>query len=183
MEGSGLLDAEELALFALRALENSDLEKALITVKTALLRSEFPLICHAIAGKAYARMELWEKASQCLSEYTKACPEKHHERNQLGLVLFRSGQEDAAIEVWTEVLNDSPTYPPALFFLAHAYTARQSWTTAQRFIDILLGAAGSDNLFSIKAQQLRMWINEANSGTTSQPLSWPADLKDELLFG
>ncbi len=178
-----MLDSDELAFFALRALENSDLEKALITVKTAMLRSEFPVICHAIAGKAYARMAFWEKASTCLSEYTKACPEKHHERNQLGLVLFRLGQENEAVEVWTEVLNHSPTYPPALFFLAHAYTARQSWTTAQRFIDILLGAAGSDNLFSIKAQQLRMWINETNSGTTSQPLSWPADLKDELLFG
>lgn len=183
MENSGVLDAEELTFFARRALERLDLEKALVAAKLALCQPDFPPVCHAVVGKIYAQMGLYDRASQFLTTYIDMFPGDYHERCQLGLVLFRSGDEEGALLVWEQALQYDKTHPPVLFYPAHAHAAKQSWSTAQRFIDILLTAAGSENLFSIKAQQLRTWINEANASPGKKELNWPTDLNDELLFG
>ena len=54
---------------------------------------------------------------------------------------------------------------------------------AQRSIEIMLTSAGDENLFSIKAQQMRECINAANSGVGQDALAWPRDLQDDLVFG
>jgi tetratricopeptide (TPR) repeat protein len=183
MEHIGVLDAEELALFARRAFERKDLEKALIYVKLAMEQSEFPPLCHALAGKIYAQMGLFARAVTSLATYLELCPADYHVRCQLGLALFRLGNEGEALEAWNGALQHNATHPPALFFAAYVQAARQSWADAQRLIDILLTSAGDENLFSIKAQQLREWINAANSGVGQDALAWPRDLKDDLVFG
>ena len=120
MEQNGVLDAEELAYFALRAFEKQDLEKALICVKLAMGQSEFPALCHALAGKIYAQMGLLDRAVRSLNTYTELIPTDYHERCQLGLALFRQGNESGALSAWDGALQHNATHPPALFFAAYA---------------------------------------------------------------
>ena len=183
MDRQEILDATELTFFAQQALQRGDLEKALIMVKSALAQEAAPMVSHAIIGRIYAQMGLFDRAVMHLQYYSDREPDAYHVNSQLGLALFRSGHSDAAIATWEEkVLSINATHPPALYFLAYALACKHDWAKSQRAIDILLSSAGKDNLFSVKAKQLRSSIGKVTSADSTGTPEWPQDLRDDLVF-
>lgn len=156
-----VFDTEELLVFASRDISAGNLEDGLRKLKLAIQRndSEDP---HAMIARLYAELGLLDKARHHYRIFLTANPAFQLEAFQLGMVEMDSGDEKAAMEQWTRVLEMNPTFPPALYYRALLRHKHELLEDARRDIEVIVNAVPEDNLYYLKAQEL-LAIMKGNS--------------------
>lgn len=114
-DDNNLLDNEELLALSRNAIEREDYHDALIKLKYILKRDEVPAGVYALLGRTYAALELFDKSIVAFNEFLHHRPEVIPERFHLGVVYREMGDKEKAFEIWEEVLEKAPNFPPALY--------------------------------------------------------------------
>jgi tetratricopeptide (TPR) repeat protein len=107
-----------------------------------------------MAARLYAQLGLWERAKPLFQRYIEAEPKAMNEVFQLGMVHFDAGEVKEALAIWSGLLKDHPTHPPALFFTALAHSQTGQIAEARHGLDVLLKSAPADNLYFNRGKEL-----------------------------
>jgi tetratricopeptide (TPR) repeat protein len=148
------LDNDELLAFVRINIENRELEPALIKLKTIVGSGDAPAEAYLIAARLYASLGLFSKSQEHYKLYNSAEPQNTIGRFELGMTLFDSNDNTGALEHWKLILDDNPTHPPALFYIALAQAKLGDIATAQSHLDILMKSVVADNAYFQKGREL-----------------------------
>jgi tetratricopeptide (TPR) repeat protein len=170
MENSAfsILENEELLSLIRWQLDQGQFGNALVSVKPILQRSDKPLESYQLGAKIYAQLGLFEQAENAFKAFLDETPEALTEKFQYGKVHYDSGDIDKALELWNEVLEKEPTYPPALFYIALGYVNKNKLPDALKYLDVLIKSAPSDNLYFERGRDLIRSIEQNQAMTTHQ---------------
>lgn len=148
-----VFDTEELLVFASRDISAGNYEGGLLKLKLAIQRDD-SAAPHAMIARLYAELGLLDKARHHYRIFLTANPDFQLEAFQLGMVELDSGNDNAAMEQWTRVLEMNPTFPPALYYRALLRHKHERLEDARRDIEVIVNAVPEDNLYYLKAQEL-----------------------------
>ena len=164
-----LYDGDELVALAQLDMSEKRFDEALWKLKLAVSESKPEPKALALIGKLYAQLGMYDKAKKHYQTYLKAMPDSTVEHFQLGMVHFDSGDSKTAQSIWNEVLKKSPTFPPALYYIAVAHTQEGEESDARKSIDVLINSAPEDNYYKNLGKELLQRINgSANQANLSQ---------------
>ena len=165
---------EELLALARFDLQQNRVEQALEKVKTVLAQDASSVEAQRLGAKIYAQLGLLAHARELFSAYLEKNPNALEERFQLGMVHLDSGEEDQALAIWQNVLEQYPTFPPALFYCSVVLQNQKQFATAKRNLDVLLQTAAKDNLYFERAKELLHNIQQQASASTliSTPIAY-----------
>ncbi len=149
-----LFESDELLALARLDIEKNRIDAALMKLKQADKLPDSPSECDSLLAKLYAQLGLYARASYHYESFLVKEPEALLEKFQYGMLYFEQGIFDRAMETWREVLEHSPTYPPALFYCSLVSWESGQETEAHRLIDILLKSAPADNLYFKRGKEL-----------------------------
>jgi len=149
-----IFDQDELLALSLDDMKNQKYAQALEKVKFMLSRDSGPLEVHALAGKIYATLGLFDRAKHAFSNYISEVPDAYVELFQLGMVEKDMGNYDQAIETWTNVLAIHSNYPEALYYLGELNIQLDRISEARTWLLSLIDTAPDGNQFIPLADQL-----------------------------
>ncbi|MES2534684.1 MAG: tetratricopeptide repeat protein [Pseudomonadota bacterium] len=169
-------DHEELLALAQHDIEQGDLENALRKLKQVIRHDLPPINSLAITAKLYARLGLYSHAKVLYQRYLAAEPQSVEIAFELGMVHFDMGDTETALSYWEKILAENPTFPPALFYAALAFSQKNRMAEAKRNLDVLLQSAAADNLYFSRARELLQGINTQILRHTGNVLASPMRL-------
>ena len=155
-----VLDNDELLSITRWHLDQSQFGNALLYAKHLLVRKDVPVEAYRLAAKIYAQLGLFNQAKAAFKNFIDQSPDALTEVFQYGMVHFDSGDSDAAVKIWKDVLAKETTYPPALFYSALALANQDKASESLRHLDVLIKSAPSQN----KTARVGRWF------------PWPAHL-------
>lgn len=155
MTDLSLFEADELLALAQIDLNDNKIDHALGKLKYAHHHTaQCPDVVLALLAKIYAQLRLFDRAKPLFAEFLDQHPDAINERFQYGMVHLDSGEPEKSIEIWSAVIQQSPTHPPCLYFSAIARLELNQPNEAKRLLDILLQTAPVDNLYFGRAKEL-----------------------------
>jgi tetratricopeptide (TPR) repeat protein len=149
-----ILDSEELIGITRWYLDQEQFGQALIHCKQAMTQDDAPMEAFRLGGKIYAQLGLFEHAKTAFKSFIDATPDALTEIFQYGMVHYDEGDNEAAINIWLDVLKQEPTYPPALFYSALALARTDKASEALKHLDVLIKSAPTDNLYFERGREL-----------------------------
>lgn len=163
------LDSDELLALARMDMDQNRVDQALIKLKHLLNTDKGNSAALAMGGKVYAQLGLFDKAKNCFKQYLEINPASVIDKFQYGMVHFDSGDKDAALVIWNELLAKQPTHPPSLFYKGLLLAQTNHSADARATLSILLQSAPADNLYFGRAKELLQAMDkggaiEASSG-------------------
>ncbi|OZG74859.1 hypothetical protein BTA51_00135 [Hahella sp. CCB-MM4] len=165
-----LFESDELLALAKLDVEKNRIDSALAKLKQANNLPDPQPECDSLLAKLYAQLNLFDRASYHYESYLMKQPDALLERFQYGMVYYEQGIKDRALLVWKEVLDEVPTFPPALYYCALVSWEDSDESEARRLIDILLKSAPADNLYFKRSKDLLNALDSnANSGSVAAP--------------
>jgi len=167
MENSNLsiLDNEELLCLTRWQLDQGQFGEALISVKHAFQREEKSIECYRLGAKIYAQLGLHEHAKKAFESFLEHEPEAMVEEFQYGMVHYDSGDNEKALDIWSDILGKEATYPPALFYSALARANTNETARAIEHLNALIKSAPADNLYFERGRELIRAIEQNETGT------------------
>lgn len=156
-------DSEERLALAHDHFEQNRLEEALTGAKTLLQVPEPPAGTLELAARIYAKLRLHARAIALFRQAMDARPDSLELQVELAMVSQESGDHEAALGMWDEMLLRHPLMPPALFHAAVLRAQRRQFADALRHIDVLLQTAPEDNLYVGRARELQEALNRMSS--------------------
>ncbi|WP_020407777.1 tetratricopeptide repeat protein [Hahella ganghwensis] len=165
-----LFEGDELLALAKLDIENSRIDFALAKLKQANSLPDPQPECDSLLAKLYAQLNLFDRASYHYESYLMKKPDALLERFQYGMVYYEQSIKERALLVWKEVLDEVPTFPPALYYCALVSWEEDNEPEARRLIDILLKSAPADNLYFKRGKELLNALdNNVNAGSVTPP--------------
>lgn len=162
---------ENLALARLE-IEHKQFAGALGRLKVLSALSDPPPQALILLARLYGQMGLPARAQIWFARFLEVAPQALHERFELGVSQIEQGQVDAALHTWEQVLEQAPTYPPALYFCAATHADAGHLEQAQRVLAILLQTTSPENLYRERAlildARLRGDLPPADAADTPQ---------------
>lgn len=149
-----ILDNDELLHLTRWNLDKGQFGEALISIKHLLERDDKPIESFRLGAKIYAQLGLFDHAKKAFDYFLEQQPDALVERFQYGMVHYDSGDLKSAIELWSQVLETEPSYPPALFYRALALANQGNPDEANKHLDTLIKSAPTDNIYFDRARKL-----------------------------
>lgn len=149
-----LYDVEELLALARMDLEKNSYQESLWKIKLAMKKCKQGEEAYALAGRVYAQIGLYEKANVAYQAFIDHNPDATLERFQLGMSLFDSGEIEQAQKNWESLLEISPVYAPALYYMAVSYLHTDNIDLTRSYSATLLSSVEPDNYYYGLTQQL-----------------------------
>lgn len=155
-----ILDKDELLSVTRWYLDQGQFGNALLYAKHLLSRGDAPIEAQRLAAKIYAQLGLFDHAKTAFKAFIEQSPDALTEIFQYGMVHYDSGNSEAAVTIWKDVLDKETTYPPALFYSALALANQDKANESLRYLDVLIKSAPSDNLYFERGRQLLKAIEQ-----------------------
>jgi tetratricopeptide (TPR) repeat protein len=169
-------DAEELVALARLDMDKGLMDQALLKLKQAFAEGEPPAEAASLMARLYAQLGLFKRAQEYYQRFLQFNPGALLERFQLGMTYFDGGQTNEALAIWEEILKETPTHPPALFYKALALAQAGNRSDAKHVLDILLTTSAPDNLYFGRAKELMQSLDAGRMPSNVAPR--PADAAD-----
>lgn len=145
---------DELVALARLDISRERIEEALYKLKTALNFENPPEAVFTLLARTYAQIGLFDLADDMYRKYLDISPQAVTEKFQLGLTLFERSRLEEALGIWSEILAENGSHPPALFYSALAYALKGEVARAMELLEFLLKNIPADNLYISKANNL-----------------------------
>ncbi len=155
---TGFTQDELMALIEMD-MQRENYESALQKLKVVAVRDEVPEAFSATLGRLYASIGLLKKARAAFARCVDKNPGAVHERFQLGMVERDLGNVIKAQQIWDDLLEDSPDYPPALFYKAVAYVEVNEYRSAVPLLEKLKETVDENNEYFHKGRELLDSLN------------------------
>jgi Flp pilus assembly protein TadD len=136
------LDAEELMHLALRAMDTSDSENAIVYLKRALSLAPDDGRLHFLLGAVHAEIGIDERAIAELTRAAQLAPELHTAHFQLGTLHLKRGDVERATSAWRPLDVLERTHPLYLFKSALMHLAQDDY--AQCIAELKQGIARNE---------------------------------------
>jgi len=150
---------DELMALAELDMSRESYEAALQKLKAMQVRGDVPESYHATLGRLYASIGLLARARAQFLKCLERNPAAVHERFQLGMVERDLGNMIKAQQIWDELLEDSPDYPPALFYKAASFVDVEEYRSAVPLLQRLKETADETNEFFVRGSELLERLN------------------------
>jgi tetratricopeptide (TPR) repeat protein len=149
------LTLRELEASGLYYFGKDDFPQALLYFKQiASHGAEVSINNFAHLGRVYAKLKLFDEAKEAFEVYVDQVADAYVERFQLGLVLMEMGNQELALGLWQQVLEQQPNFPPALYYKAVVCLSSDDDVSANFLLKQLLETAEEDNLYIGLATEL-----------------------------
>jgi len=165
----GDFDSEELLALARMDMEQNHVDSALLKIKQVLKTDKGNAEALSFGGRIYAQLGLFNKAKACFKQFLEISPDSDIDKFQFGMVHFDSGDQDAALAIWNELLAKQPTHPPSLFYKGLVLAQKNNLADARATLNILLQSAPADNLYFGRGKELLQNLDKGGA------LESPAD--------
>ena len=147
-------DHDELIALAQHDMAQGRLEGALAKLKRVVQADSAPIHSLAMTAKLYAQLGLFTRSKVLYERYLVTDAHSDEINFELGMIHFDSSDAGTALRIWSELLDRTPTYPPALFYSALALSGDGRLGEAKRHLDVLLHSAAEDNLYYGRGKDL-----------------------------
>ena len=157
MNNFASFDNDELLALSDWNFQNNLHENALEKLKVLVRRDNAPLQSHALIGRIYATLGLFEKAKISFTFYLENQTNhrmKINETFQLGLVERDLGNIDNALHVWDELLKEHPKHTPCLYNKAVILVEIKQYQKAADLLNSILEIAEDNDQHIQLADQL-----------------------------
>lgn len=162
-----LYDVDELLALARMDLQEKNCQESLWKIKLAMGKCDDGHEAYALAGRVYAQIGLYDKARDAYVNYITHNPDAILERFQHGMVLFDMGDFEKAQATWQELLQQSPGYPPALYYMAICWLQADNKDKAMQLITELKNTAPKDNYYVNLAIEMEQRMNQNEDSDSS----------------
>lgn len=115
MDGTNMLDADELLHLAVCAIEGGDHETAIVRLKRCLASEPARAQAHYLLGAEYAAIGMSARAVERIGRAVELEPAMHVARFQLGMLLVVAGRVDDAELAWAPLDALGEAHPLFLF--------------------------------------------------------------------
>jgi tetratricopeptide (TPR) repeat protein len=156
-------EADELIALSRVDIGKGDLEKALSKLKQAISMKNYPVEALAMTARLYAQIGLFDRAKTYFSQYLNQVPGAVNESFQYGMVHLDSGDSDAALAAWEELLAKRPEHPPAQFYTGLIKAEKQLLDEAKETLESLINSIPADNLYFGRAKDLLQAIERGDT--------------------
>ncbi len=127
---------------------------------------------HAILmlARLHGQLGLPARAQAGFERYLALESTAVHERFELGVAQLEQGQPESALQTWCQVLDQSPAYPPALYFSAVAHAQFQRPQEALQALQVLFQTTAPGNMYHERGLELAQRLGGQTAHSTSQPI-------------
>lgn len=157
MTDFSVFDSDELLALSDLNFQSGNHQDALEKLKILVRRENAPLQTHALLGRIYATLGLFEKAKTAFIFYLEHQTNDRMRVNeffQLGLVERDMGNFDAALKIWDDLLKAYPNHTPTLYNNAVILAEKQQLQKAADLLNLILEVADDKDQHIQLADQL-----------------------------
>ncbi len=151
-------DGDELLALSDWHFQNNQYDQALDKLKALVTRQDAPLQSHALIGRIYATLGLFDKAKKAFVFYLEHQSNPNMRVNeifQLGLVEKDSGNIEAALRAWDDLLINYPNHTPCLYHKAIVLVDLKQYQQAADILNYILeNAEDNDRHIQLADQML-----------------------------
>ncbi len=164
-----ILDQKESLALTKWYIQEKRLDKALLQVKPLLEQGKTSPELSLIAARLYAQLGLFEYAEDFFTQYLSTNNNDLAAKFQLGMCFFDNNEIDIALSTWTEILEQQPNHPPALFYSSIVLLQQGNTDKAVSQLKQIINSTPLDNLYYNKSKDLIIQIENQSLDTQSLP--------------
>lgn len=150
----GIFDADELFALARLDLKQGRLAQALAKLKSITQGDDAPAGAYSVCGHLYLQLELPDRAERMFLKHLAAHPGAPDEMFMLGSLRLRTGDNAQALQLWDQLLDQFPTYTPALMYRAVMRAQGGQPTAARQDLEALMKCTPVESPFFKPAKEL-----------------------------
>jgi tetratricopeptide (TPR) repeat protein len=149
-----IFDAEELFALARLDLKKGNVSEALEKLKAATRDEHPPAGAYAVCGHVYLQLELPGRAEQMFLKHLELYPGAPDEMFALGSVHYQTGRSAEALKLWDELLQQFPSYTPALLYRAILRAQAGQVAAARNDLEMLMKSTPVESPYFKPAKEL-----------------------------